>query len=90
MLEHHDTLPALMEVDITEDVVLKVATKIQGATCPSEINSIAWQDWLLKFGKASCRLWESVAPVACCLANTHPAWASYQAIIAGRLIACNK
>eukprot|EP00957_Ditylum_brightwellii_P189423 14417777-Ditylum_brightwellii.AAC.2 len=69
-LEDYDPLPALMEVDIMEDVVQK--------------------NWLLCFGKASCKLREAVVLVACWLANTFLSWAIYQVIGAGHLIAFDR
>eukprot|EP00957_Ditylum_brightwellii_P028826 2177773-Ditylum_brightwellii.AAC.1 len=63
---------------------------MQGAAGPGGVDLIAWQDWLLRFGAASCYLCKAVAAVAWWLANTRPAWAAYRAIVAGRLIALNK
>eukprot|EP00957_Ditylum_brightwellii_P004942 376477-Ditylum_brightwellii.AAC.1 len=63
---------------------------MQGAAGPGGADSIAWQDWLLRFGAASRRLHGAVAAVARWLANTRPAWAAYRAIVTGRFIALDK
>eukprot|EP00957_Ditylum_brightwellii_P207023 15351107-Ditylum_brightwellii.AAC.1 len=72
-LEDYDTLPALINLDVTDDVVQRVTTQMQGAAGPGGVDSMALQDWLLHFGEASCKLCEAVASIACWLANTHPA-----------------
>eukprot|EP00957_Ditylum_brightwellii_P142943 10891218-Ditylum_brightwellii.AAC.1 len=90
VLEEYNNLPALIDIDATDDIVQSVVSKMQGAAGPGGVDSIAWQDWLLQFGAASCRLRKAVAVVACWLANTCPAWAAYHAIVAGRLIALDK
>eukprot|EP00957_Ditylum_brightwellii_P185411 14118105-Ditylum_brightwellii.AAC.1 len=45
---------------------------------------------MLRFGTASLKLQEAVAKLTRWLANTRPAWATYQALVAGRLIALEK
>eukprot|EP00957_Ditylum_brightwellii_P076740 5833228-Ditylum_brightwellii.AAC.1 len=66
----YETVPAILQLDVTQDVVMQVAARMQGAAGPSGVNFIAWQGWLLHFGEASHKLRESVAALACWLANT--------------------
>eukprot|EP00957_Ditylum_brightwellii_P142376 10846860-Ditylum_brightwellii.AAC.1 len=63
-LEDYDTLPAMMEVDIATNTIMKVAAKMQGAAGPDRANLIVWHDWVLYYGEASYRLQESVNYVA--------------------------
>eukprot|EP00957_Ditylum_brightwellii_P067301 5107736-Ditylum_brightwellii.AAC.2 len=43
-LYEYDTLPALIDINVTEDTVESVVAKMQGATGPGSVDSIAWRD----------------------------------------------
>eukprot|EP00957_Ditylum_brightwellii_P156114 11883080-Ditylum_brightwellii.AAC.1 len=73
-LKEYDTLPALIEIDMNKNVVQSMAAKMQGVASPGDMDSIAWQDWFLCFGKANCKPCKLVALVAHWFANTCPAW----------------
>jgi hypothetical protein len=49
-----------------------------------------FQQLLLQFGKPSHVLCEVVAKFVDWLANSHPSWAAYHALMAGRLVALDK
>ena len=89
-LEEYDEVPAMMELDITSDTVTQVAAKLSGAGGPGGVDSIALQNWLLKFGVHSHKLREAVADLARWMANDSPPWASIRALMANRLMALDK
>eukprot|EP00957_Ditylum_brightwellii_P112147 8550659-Ditylum_brightwellii.AAC.1 len=54
----------------TINTVEKVASHMQGTSGPGGVDSIAWQDWLLRFGEASWKFHKAVAHTTHWLANT--------------------
>eukprot|EP00957_Ditylum_brightwellii_P132238 10083299-Ditylum_brightwellii.AAC.1 len=48
----YNTLPALIDINVTEDTVENAAAKMQGAAGPDGVDSIAWRDWILRYGIA--------------------------------------
>eukprot|EP00957_Ditylum_brightwellii_P087874 6692542-Ditylum_brightwellii.AAC.1 len=89
-LQSYDKLPLFMDIDVTTDTIKRAAARMQGAAGPGRVDSITWQDWLLRYGEASQKLRKAVAHVARWLANTTPAWAAYRAIVTGCLIVLDK
>eukprot|EP00957_Ditylum_brightwellii_P181385 13817126-Ditylum_brightwellii.AAC.1 len=77
-------------MDVTHETVEKVAALMQGTMEPGGVDSITWQNWVLKFGAAIQKLRVTITELACWLTNTRPAWAAYQTIVANRLIALDK
>ena len=89
-LEEYEHLPELVTLDITEDTVLEVTSKIRGAAGPGGVDSLTLQHWLLRFGKESKNLREAVASMTRLLSNESPSWASYRALISNHLVALDK
>ena len=90
VFEEYPVTPEMVSLDITGDTVTKVATRLSGAAGPGGVDSMALQQWLLRFGKNSNLLREAVAQFTRWMANSYPPWAAYRAIMANRLIALDK
>ena len=89
-LHVYDEVPDFVDLDITADVVEKVAKKLSGSAGPGGVDSSSLQSWLLNYGVESRQLRKACARLAEWLANTHPPWAAYRALINGRLVAIDK
>ena len=63
---------------------------MSGGAGPGGIDSLILQNWLLRFGKESNQLRESIASVTRWLANDSPPWAAYRALMSNRLVALDK
>ena len=85
-----DTLPPLSNLDITAGHVEKVARQLQGAAGPGGSSALQWRDYLLRFGRHSGHLRDSVAMLARHLANRVVDQDSIHALVANRLIALDK
>ena len=85
-----DSLPPVLDVDITADYVERVAHRIQGAAGPGGSTAMQWHSYLLRFGSYSARLRDAVAGLARRLANTVVEWEDIRALMANRLIALDK
>ena len=66
-----DKLPSLLHVDITASHVEKIAKVLSGSAGISGLDSQQWHSMLLKFGKVSEHLRESIAALTRRLANTN-------------------
>jgi hypothetical protein len=71
-------------------MIEKVASRLSGAAGPSSADAVDLQNWLLRYGKESSALREELAEWASWLANEHPPWAAYRALMACRLVALDK
>ena len=71
-LEPYEVVPEMPTLDITGDVVEKVAKKMSGAAGPGGTDAIALQHWLLRFGVESSFLRDAVASLARFMANGSP------------------
>ena len=89
-LEPYEVVPVMPSLDITVDVVEKIAKKMSGAAGPGGTDAIALQHWLLRFGVESALLREAVASFARFMANGSPPFAAYRAIVSNRLVALDK
>lgn len=89
-LQHYDTTPDFVDLDITPTVVESVARELRGAAGVSGSDAHAVSHWLLGFGQASAGLRAALADFSAWLANDSPPWAAYRALMAGRLIAIDK
>ena len=89
-LEDYKTTPEFVTLDITADTVQQVSAKLSGGAGPGGIDSTTLQHWLLRFGKESEHLRESIANLTSWLANNSPPWPAYCAIISNRLVALDK
>ena len=56
-----ESCPELINIEVTEDNVEKVANRLSGSAGPSGIDSMSISHWLLKFGGTSTNLRSSVA-----------------------------
>jgi hypothetical protein len=83
-------LPDPPPVDVTSATIEKVATRLSGAAGPSGVDAIDMQNWLSGYGKESSALREELTEWASWLANQHPPWAAYRALVACRLVALDK
>jgi hypothetical protein len=88
--EPYDVEPTAIPVDITADDVESVATRLSGAAGPGGTDAVDLRNWLLRFGKESAALREEMASWTAWLANGHPPWAAYRALMAARLVALDK
>jgi hypothetical protein len=88
--EDYDNTPTAMPVTITAETVEKVASRLSGAAGPSGTDAVELRNWLLRFGKESEALRQELAEWANWLANGHPPWAAYRALMACRLVALDK
>ena len=85
-----ETLPSLSDLDITVGHVEKVARQLQGAAGPGGSSVMQWHDYLLRFGRHSAHLRDSVATLARRLANSIVEWDDIRALVANHLIALDK
>jgi hypothetical protein len=72
------------------DVVKDVASRLSGGAGPGGTDAIDLKNWLLRFGAESKSLRDSLAGLAKWLANEHPPWATYCALMACQLVALDK
>jgi len=79
-----------INLNITPDIVERVARQLHGAAGVGGADAHAVSYWLTGFGEASKILRTVVACFACWLANGFPPWAAYQALMTGRLLALDK
>jgi hypothetical protein len=89
-LTAYPDLPDFVDLDITEDSIEVTARRLSGGAGLGGTDAHALQQWLLRFGKASRTLRQASAEMVDWLANTFPPWASYRALMAGRLVALDK
>ena len=81
-----DTLPPLSDLDITGGHVEKIARRLQGAAGPGGSSAMQWHDYLLRHGRHSAQLRDSVAVLARRLANGIVEWDEIRALVANRLV----
>ena len=89
-LKHYDTLPSFIDLDITEDTVEQVASKLNGGGGLSGIDGFSARCLLLQHGKSSQQLRKAVARFASWLSNGFPPYAAYRAFQWNRLVALPK
>ena len=88
--EPYDSVPPPVSLHITSDIIERVSSKLSGAAGPGGTDAVDLRNWLLRFGAESDALRNEMAHWANWLANSSPPWASYRALMAGRLIALSK
>jgi hypothetical protein len=88
--EPYPHLPEPLPLDITAEHVEEVAGRLSGAAGPSGTDSVDLRNWLLRFGAESEGLRAELAAWAEWLANSHPPFAAYRAMMACRLVALDK
>jgi len=77
-------------LNVTATDVEKVASKLSGAAGPSGVDAVDLRNWLLRFGAESEALRAELAVLTNLLANEHPPWAAYRALMACHLVALDK
>ena len=82
--------PELIPVEITDDPVTEVVGRLSGDDGSGGTDSASLQHWLLIFGAASGELRLAVVGFAEWLKNERPLWATYRALMRGRLIALDR
>ena len=85
-----DRPPELTPVDITDDMVTAVAERLSGGAGPVGTDSVLLQHWLLWFRAAIGELQLIVRDFTEWMGNGRPPWATYRALMSGRLIAVDK
>ena len=85
-----DRPPQLTPVDITDDTVTAVAGRLSGGSGPGGTDSVLLQHWLLWFRAAIGELQLIVRDFTEWMGNGRPPWATYRALMSGRLIAVDK
>ena len=89
--EPYPTEPATtIPLTVSADLVEKVASRLHGSAGPSGVDSVEFAHWLLHFGRESELLREEMAAWAVWLANSHPPYAAYRAMMANRLVGLDK
>jgi hypothetical protein len=83
-------IPEPVSVEITGDVIEDVTSRLSGDTGPGGTDATDLKNWFLRFGADSEFLRDSLAGLAKWLANEHPPWAAYSALMACRLVALDK
>jgi hypothetical protein len=78
-------------IEITAETVEQVASHLIGAAGLDGVDGVDLRtNWLLCFGKESEVPQTEMAAWSKWLANGHPPWAPYRALMAGRLVALDK
>ncbi len=88
--EPYPDLPASVPVCVTQDDVEAISSCLSGAAGPGGTDAVELFNWLLRFGWESETLRTEMADWTKWLANTHPPWAAYWALMANRLVALDK
>ena len=86
----YNETPELPTIIISADNVGTVASRLQGGAGLSGVDSQAIQFWLIRMGKSSSSLRETIAKFTSWLSNTRVPWPSIRALMSCRLVAVNK
>lgn len=89
-LDDYEVVPDMLELDITADTVTEVVAKLSGTGGPGGVDSIALQQWLLKYGVQNHGLREAVVEFTRWMANDTSPWVAIRALMANRLMTLNK
>jgi hypothetical protein len=88
--EKYSEIPDPPYIDVTQDMIEKVVTRLSGAAGPSGVDAVDLQNWLLRYGKESKALREELAAWRSGLANESPLWAADRVMMACPLVALDK
>jgi hypothetical protein len=86
-LPSYSETPDFVDLDITDEIVEKVARQLSGSAGASGTDPHALTHWLLHCGTASGRLRTALTNFVESMGNKFPPWAAYRALMAGRLLA---
>jgi hypothetical protein len=89
-VEPYGDVPKPVPIKITVNVVKDVASRFSEGAGPSGTCAADLQNWLLRFGAKSKSLRDSLEGLTEWLANEHPPWATYCALMACHLVALEK
>jgi hypothetical protein len=89
-LEDYKIAPNFVDLDITEELIKKVAQCLSGSVGPGGADTQAIQHWLLRFGQTSQGLGKAVCEFTDWMANDLLSWVAYRALKAERLVALDK
>ena len=90
VFEKYEELSELVSIDLPEDDVTWVTSRISGAAGALGAEAIELQNWLLRFGCASEELRVVVSSLYYWMAKSSPPWAAYRALMACCLVALDK
>jgi len=90
VFEPYPSVPDIVPTVVTSDIVKEVSSKLSGTAGPGGTDSKAIKTWLLRYGAESHTLCSKMAAFTKWLANAHPPWAAYRALMACRLVALDK
>ena len=88
--EPYPSCPTPIPVLVTAEDVEAIAPRLSGAAGPGGTDAVDLRNWLLRFGRESEAFRMEMAAWTNWLANTHPPWAAYRAIMSSRLVALDK
>jgi hypothetical protein len=88
--EPYPDVPTAIPICVTPDDVELISSRLSGAAGPGGTDAVELCNWLLRFGNESETLRSEMAAWTNWLANTHPPWAAYRAMMANRLVALDK
>ena len=89
-LQGFETVPEMLDIEITEETVFAVAKTMQGGAGPGGTDATAWQNWMLRYGGASTQLRQCIGDLATWMSNGIQEGDACRAIMANRLIALDK
>ena len=90
IFEEYPETPEPIPLCVTVDTIETVAAKLSGGGGPSGTDAVDLCNWLLRFGAESEQLRQVIANLTNWLANDHPPWAAYRALMACCLVALDK
>lgn len=89
-LHEYGDLPDLVPLTITDDIVLKIARRLQGSGGLDGVDAHALRRWLTRFDEASLQLRTALATLTENISNKLYPWASIRALMSCRLVSLDK
>lgn len=88
--EPYERCPVPVPLIATDETARRVASKLTGGAGPCGVDSVALQNWLIRFGAESRALREEMCHWANWLSNESLPWAAYRALRAALATALDK